>query len=271
MKTAFDRLLRGLGLRSPEHSGGPAAAAADAPASSDTATPSGPAPVAEEPKGIALDFDKIYRENIFGSSESVSGEGSELGQTARLREELPALLRRLGVKTLLDLPCGDFNWMGHVDLTGVHYIGGDVVEEIARNNAERHTADGREFLHLDLINDDLPRADLVFCRDCLVHLPYGHALKAIENVRRSGAVWFATTTFTRRHTNTDLYGVWRPLNLRDAPFNFPEPEVLVEEGCPPVEGLDFSDKSMGFWRVADLPVNADADRFAVVSGKDATA
>lgn len=200
-----------------------------------------------------LDFDDIFQRNGWGSDESRSGEGSELGQTARLREALPRVFRELGVSTVLDIPCGDFNWMRHVNLEGIEYTGGDVVAEIARRNQNAYATPARRFLHLDLVGSKLPRADLVFCRDCLVHLPYADIAAALENIRGSNAAWLATTTFTRRHENQDLFGIWRPLNLLDAPFNFPEPHMLIEEGLPPGEDADFSDKSIGIWRVEDLP------------------
>lgn len=208
-------------------------------------------------KPIRLDFDEIYQKNIFGSDESHSGEGSELTATVKLREELPDLLRDLGVTSFLDLPCGDFNWISLIDFSGIRYIGGDVVEDLVRKNQSKHGSEQRTFQKLDLIHDDLPHCDLVFCRDCLVHLPYEDIFLAIENVRRSGATWLATTTFVGREPNSDLFGYWRPLNLEAAPFNFPKPTRVLVEGCPPIGGLDFSDKSMGFWRVEDIPTRSE--------------
>ena len=227
---------------------------APSPTPEPASTPTPPPPSQPTtPQPFVNDFEEIYHQNIFGSDESISGEGSKLGQTAILRERLPVIFRELNVRVLLDLPCGDFNWMKHTDLAGIHYIGGDVVKPLIESNREKYSAPEREFHHIDLINDKLPDCDLIFCRDCLVHLPYEHIFKAIANVKRSSATWLATTTFTRRHENSELYGVWRTLNLQDPPFSFPEPEHIIEEGCPPVQGLDFSDKSMAFWRVQNLP------------------
>ena len=61
------------------------------------------------------------------------------------------------------------------------------------------------------------------------------------------------TTFTGRTENLDIAtgGDWRPLNLQIPPFSFPPPLRLVNEGC--TEGRNmFTDKSLGFWRLADL-------------------
>jgi len=59
-------------------------------------------------------FSQIHRNNLWGEQESVSGNGSSLAATANLRQELPPLLAGLNVTSLLDAPCGDFNWMKEV-------------------------------------------------------------------------------------------------------------------------------------------------------------
>lgn len=56
-------------------------------------------------------FSNVYQNNLWGSGQSRSGEGSELAWTGDLVEKLPALLRAHGVWRLLDVPCGDFHWM----------------------------------------------------------------------------------------------------------------------------------------------------------------
>jgi hypothetical protein len=49
-------------------------------------------------------FSEIYRRNIWGYQETVSGGGSTLHYTKGLREALPELIADLNVRTLLDLP-----------------------------------------------------------------------------------------------------------------------------------------------------------------------
>jgi hypothetical protein len=51
-------------------------------------------------------FERIHEINLWGAAASVSGLGSETDATATLRADLPGLLRKLGVKSLLDAPCG---------------------------------------------------------------------------------------------------------------------------------------------------------------------
>ncbi|RKT55370.1 class I SAM-dependent methyltransferase [Saccharothrix australiensis] len=198
----------------------------------------------------------------FDETASRSGVGSDLVQTAVLRAELPGLVAALGVRTFLDLPCGDFFWMSRVELGVESYLGADVVPEVVERNRERFARPDREFLVLDLVRDPLPPADLVFSRDCLVHLSHDDVRGALDNVKRSGAKYLATTTFTERAANDDIEtGGWRPLNLRVAPFHLPEPVHLINERCTEVYVVErggeqvelrFADKSIGVWRVADL-------------------
>lgn len=199
-------------------------------------------------------FVAIYRENVFGSDESRSGAGSTMEQTATLRVALPALLGELGARSLIDAPCGDFNWMRHTPLNLDSYIGIDIVEELIRTDQEMYGSPKREFLCRDIIADPLPTAEVILCRDCLVHLTFDQASKAISNFKRSGSTYLLTTTFSERDANVDLKGkdIWRTLNLERAPFNFPPPLRLVNENCTEGDGA-YGDKCLGLWRLADLP------------------
>lgn len=192
-------------------------------------------------------FSKPYYRGTWSSSESHSGSGSELSQTQVLIKKLPEVLRELKVQSMLDLPCGDFNWMQKVDLSGISYIGADVVTPIVKNNQRLFARPGRRFLQLNLIVDNLPNADLVFTRDCLVHLSFDDIFRALKNVCRTEAKYLAMTTFTNRNVNNDIpTGAWRVLNMEAAPFSIPPPIYLINEQCTECDGI-YSDKSLGFW------------------------
>lgn len=197
-------------------------------------------------------FTDIYRENAWESEASVSGSGSDLEQTRTIARELPRLFEDLGVKRVLDVPCGDFGWMSTVDLSGVHYTGADIVEELVERNRQQHGAENVHFELLNLTDDDLPQVDLIFCRDCLPHFSFSHLRRALENVCRSGSTYFLTTTFTGRAQNKDIAtGQWRPLNLEAPPLSLPAPERIVVEECTEAGGA-YADKSLGLWRVEAL-------------------
>jgi len=199
-------------------------------------------------------FTRIYEKNLFKGGESRSGKGSSLDQTTIVRRELPALLERHGVESFLDAPCGDCHWITELDWTRIRYTGADVVGALIEKNRVRLTGRPMTFVVADLCKDELPRADVIFCRDCWVHLDYAQIRACLENFRRSGATYLLTTTFTGRTSNRDLRtAIWRPLNLQAAPFNFPTPLEVLVEGCTE-EGGQYADKALGLWMIADLPV-----------------
>jgi hypothetical protein len=199
-------------------------------------------------------FTEIWRSNLWGAEQSRSGLGSEPQATSQLSTALPSLLRGFGVRTLLDLPCGDFRWLAQTELDLDTYVGADIVGEIVELNTARYaTADGRvSFRRLDLLTDPLPAMDAVLCRDCLVHLSFANIERALVNLIASGSRWLIATTFTDHDHNRDIVdGDWRLLNMQAPPFNLPPPAALLNEGCREAHGT-YDDKSLGIWRISDL-------------------
>jgi hypothetical protein len=179
--------------------------------------------------------------------------GSALDATRVLRAELPKALRELDVRVLLDVPCGDFTWMEHVDLGGISYIGGDIVPSIVEENKRLHESASRRFALVDLTRDELPDADVLLCRDCLVHLSYANIRAVLANVARSNIRYVLMTSFPGRGGNRDVQdGDWRTLDFQAPPFSFPEPRLTIVEECEEEEG-SYADKSLLAWRVAELP------------------
>lgn len=200
-------------------------------------------------KTVAEIFTETFHKRYWRSKESVSGRGAELRQTEVLRTELPALLRQFGIRSLLDLPCGDFNWMQHVDLQGIRYTGGDIVEALVAQNQERYGNTRRNFLRLDLLTDALPDADCILVRDCLVHFSLAHIEQALANLKKNNITYLLTTSFPGTKKNEDIQtGHWRTLNLQLAPFFFPEPLACLNEGCTEENGA-FADKSLCLWKI----------------------
>lgn len=205
-------------------------------------------------RSVENKFTAIYNDNGFQGAESKSGVGSNLIQTAVIRRELPKLLAEVNSRILLDAPCGDFFWLNKVSLPVEKYIGVDVVKNLIKKNNELYHDEQRSFVVKNIIKDDLPKADIILCRDCLVHLTFNQAMKALRNFKKSGSRYILTTTFTERLSNEDLgSGFWRPLNLQMAPFNFPAPSRVVSENCTEADGK-FMDKCLALWQLDDLRI-----------------
>ncbi len=203
-------------------------------------------------------FTAIFQANGWGDAESVSGPGSTESRGEDFRQELVAVLDACQVRSIVDAPCGDFNWMRHVLAdrrlpTPLSYTGIDIVEDLITRNVHRHASASCRFLCADITRADLPRGDVIICRDALVHLPFADARAAIHNFRRSGSRYLLATTFVGRASNDDaLAGDWRPLNLQAAPFQFPTPLALIDERCTHTGGI-YRDKRLGLWELASIP------------------
>ncbi len=197
-------------------------------------------------------FRHAYRHNLWGDPESASGHGSGLVRTAAFRDQIPPLMIELGARTLLDAGCGDFNWMKEVQLPIERYVGIDIVPELITRNRTNYGDRGRAFVHRDIARDELPRVDVILCRDCLVHLSFDDAWAVLRNFKRSRSHYLLTTTFIEFPTNLDIEtGEWRQLNLERSPFNFPPPKKMIDEKCLHSGGI-YADKRLALWELEDI-------------------
>ena len=196
-------------------------------------------------------FQRIYATNVWGDAESRSGLASNLVHTKRIQAELPKLIQELNIAKLLDIPCGDFFWMRHVNLGAARYIGADIVPDLIQVNQKQFSSTNREFRVLDITADELPQADLILCRDCFIHFSNRRVKQALRNLKKSRSRYLLTTTFPNRSENEDTFtGGWRPISLNAEPFRFPPPLRLIAE-------LDMNevpeDSALGLWSVDEIP------------------
>lgn len=195
---------------------------------------------------IKTTFTRIYENNCWADPESVSGRGSTIARTEAARGALPRMLVDVGAKSLLDAGCGDLNWMQHVDLQGIKYIGVDVVEELVARNQRSYGGTEWTFCVADITRDPLPIVDVVLCRDCFIHLSFKHIHAAVANLKKSKSTFLVATTHANVGENKDIVsGEWRSINLQLPPFNFPAPDSLIEED-------EDQAKHLGLWRFEKL-------------------
>lgn len=182
--------------------------------------------------------------------QSIAGYGSSTWNVRIIVNVLPIIFEEYRIKTMLDVPCGDFYWMKNVDLSSVKYIGADLVDEQIAYNKEKHPE--VDFRILNMIEDALPSADLVFTRDCLVHLNFHNISMFINQIIKNGSKYLMTTHFPEVQKNDELNGIigWRPLNMQKPPFNFPKPLKIVSEQS------DYNpEKCMGIWSIEEIKNN----------------
>jgi len=171
---------------------------------------------------------------------SVNGPGSSLGCTEPIVERLPALLHRHQLTTMLDVGCGDWNWMRHVDLTGIDYTGWDVdIAQVARNRklfGDRARFDAENILTVE----DMPRYDVILCRDVLAHLPNEHILAVLDRFRASGSRYLLASTYPGASNEFEYnpeHFAWlgyceHAVDLQERPFALAEIECIEETPGP---------------------------------------
>lgn len=193
-------------------------------------------------------FTNIFKQNSWKSEESVSGTGSTKKQTRAVRAMIPGVLGALNIRSVLDIPCGDYSWWPLMDLEGIEYIGADIVPDLIKTNRINHP--GVDFRVLDITGEEpLPKVDLIFCRDCLGHLSNWNIERSMTNFRLSGAKYLMTTTFyDSKWQNLDINdGEWRPINLINS-FGLKRPTIILDEEMQDKYGR-FTDKSLGVWEL----------------------
>lgn len=174
-------------------------------------------------------FTEIYQRNSWGSTESVSGMSATLSRTELIRANLPAIFQTLGIQSVVDIGCGDWNWMRNVDLSGVSYLGVDIVEPLIEHLQSLYTTPTIRFQKMDVFTEPPETADLWLVRDVCGLYGYDEIKQLVQQFLTSESRFIAITTIDGCENQDSLPGTWRALNLRDAPFNLPEPVCAIDD------------------------------------------
>jgi len=168
-------------------------------------------------------FDSIATSNKWHSSETVSGAGSELDETAFVRECLGQWLRKYNVKSFVDAPCGDANWQGAIPgLDDIHYKGYDIADEPLKAAREKNANHARmSFQFMDLTSEVPEKADIIMARDVVMHLPLKKGMQLLLNAKKSGARFLAVTTFSDSWNFDITPGDFFKNNVHASPFSLP--------------------------------------------------
>jgi hypothetical protein len=198
---------------------------------------------------LAQRFTTFYEAHYWEDDQSRSGAGSNLYATEKIRKAIPGLFLKYGVRSVLDVPCGDFFWFKEMKLDLDRYIGGDIVVPLIRSTAEKYTSRTRSFRVMDLTKDVLPDCDLILVRDCFIHLSFESIFAALKNIMQSNIGYILTTHYADIAVNADIgTGTCRSLNLCAHPFNFPPALDLIDDYAKGIKP-----RQLGLWRVDDLP------------------
>ena len=117
-------------------------------------------------------FSRIYAQGLWGNAGNTfhSGSGSTEAHAVEYVRVLEAYVAEHSIRSIVDLGCGDFTVGKRIAALGVDYIGVDVVPALIQHHTQHHASAGVRFMHLDIVADPLPQADLCLIRQVLQHL-----------------------------------------------------------------------------------------------------
>lgn len=177
---------------------------------------------------------------------SIWGPGDYLKNSVKLVELLPGVLDELKIKSFIDIGCGDFLWLSKLDWSNIKYTGYDIVKDLIKENSENF--EGFDFDTINLIEDECPKADMIFMRSVFIHTSIKDCKKMIKNIKESGSTYLMASTLPYIKENKDTSCLWLvKRNLEIEPFNLPEPLFLIPE-----MNRDDINNYMGVWRINDI-------------------
>lgn len=116
-------------------------------------------------------FSEIYASGTWGDGdEPNSGSGSDDSVSAPFIEIVRRLIADKGIKSVVDLGCGDYRVSGKLADLPIDYTGIDVVPALVARNTAAFGSGRVRFLCRDITKDTLPSADLCIVRQVLQHL-----------------------------------------------------------------------------------------------------
>lgn len=164
------------------------------------------------------------------------------------------IIKKYQIKSINDCPCGLFeNWIYLINLVGIKYKGYDINDVAVERNKKNNP--NLSFFEFDMVNDKLPYADLIICRDCLFHLSNDFVLSALENFRNSESIYLLATEHSWLHKNGDLTkeelkceAGFRFINLEIYPFNLGLPIEVHNENMSRYKKGAY-DRQLALWKL----------------------
>jgi hypothetical protein len=177
-------------------------------------------------------FSKIYEDNVWVEKmeqENLSGVGSTKDATSDLVVQLASFLRDVECRQLVDIGCGDFNWMQNVE-GDFNYLGIDVVPQLIEAHQARYANDKRRFICMDATLSAIPSGDVAICREVLFHLSFRDGLLLLNNIKAAGFKYVLLTHDVSIWFNSDIRsGDFRLINLTISPYRLCKPMYQLRD------------------------------------------
>jgi SAM-dependent methyltransferase len=156
-----------------------------------------------------------------GGDAGTSGYGSTLAATQIYRTFLQRFLRDADVHSVVDAGCGDWEFSQALDWKGIDYKGYDIVPAVIEHDKARYGRPNIQFFVANVVDADLPPADLLIVKHVLQHLPDADVLKFLTQLPKYKHVLLvdSVSAATLSAKNRDVpAGGFRELDVTKPPF-----------------------------------------------------
>ncbi len=182
-------------------------------------------------------FKTIYNENLWKNQESISGDGSTLKCATPYLNFLNGFLKEKNIRTILDVGCGDFNLMKHIDLRNVDYLGIDLIEDLINNNNSKFADKNIKFNHVK-IHDFIynTQYDLILCKDVLQHWSNQSVMSFLKNIKNYKYCLlindYVNEVYHNKNYNVDvLDSEYTVVDLTSNPYNVDGEYIFEWQSC----------------------------------------
>jgi hypothetical protein len=134
-------------------------------------------------------FTEIYTMNKWGGlqGEFCSGDGTANEQIVAPYIQMVAdraSIENFSDLTFADLGCGDFRVGKQLLPLCSSYIGVDIVQPLIQRNQEMYGDAHAQFIHLNIVQDELPNGDVCFIRQVLQHLSNQQIVAVLQKLTK---------------------------------------------------------------------------------------
>ncbi len=178
-------------------------------------------------------FEGVYKDAVWGTNlgdAGTSGTGSTLESTALYRTFLASFMKNNDIHSVVDAGCGDWEFSQTIDWSGVDYKGYDIVAALVERNKKTFEKPNIQFFAANIVETDLPPADLLISKHVLQHLPTADVQKFLKQLPKYKHVLLinGVETDTLSAQSADVRpGSYRKLDLTLPPFSLNGLKVLT--------------------------------------------
>lgn len=131
------------------------------------------------------------------------------------------------IKKVVDLGCGDFSIASKFVTDIIDYCGIDIVEDMINKHNQEYGGEKIHFQALDIVEDDLPKADLCLIRQVLQHLSNNDIKKVLSKIGRYKYVMITEHVtqdkYVNKYNEDMMVGSWTRKMLKSGIYIDKEP------------------------------------------------